>query len=79
MVPDDVSWAQVAFFLILSAPGIIAAFYSHRNSASLKTKNGRTVGTMIGEVHATTEKAELGNLPEQTGPDVPPPPLPAEG
>lgn len=79
MVPDNVTWAQVAFLLIVSAPGIIAAYFGAKNARSLKTPNGRAVGQMVAESHATTEKAEAGNLPEQTGATLPPPVLPAEG
>lgn len=64
MPVDNVSWAQVAALLIVSLPGIIAAYFSAKNAASLRTPNGRTVGTMISETHGTSEKAEAGTLPQ---------------
>lgn len=50
MIPD-VSWAQVVYTLIITIPAIIAAWFAHRGTASLKTKNGKTVGEMVSEVH----------------------------
>lgn len=72
---DDVSWAQVAALLIVSLPGIIAAYFGAKNANSLKTPNGRTVGTMVSESHGTTEKAEAGMLPPQTAATPAPEPV----
>lgn len=55
---EAVNWPTVALALIAALPGIIAAFYGHRNAASLRTANQKTVGQMVEEVHgAASEEA----------------------
>ncbi len=54
--PEHITWAGVAFTLVVSLPAIIAAYYGARNARSLKTGNAKTVGTMVTEVHGVTSE-----------------------
>jgi hypothetical protein len=44
-------WSSIVAAVIISAPGMIAAWYGRDNKRSLKTGNDKTVGAMVTEVH----------------------------
>lgn len=45
------TWPDVAYFLIVAAPGLIAAWFGAKNARALKTGNEKSVGQMLTEVH----------------------------
>lgn len=50
-MPAHVTWAQVAYTLVITIPAIVAAYYGRRNASALVTGNDKKVGEMVTEIH----------------------------
>ena len=68
---SHVTWAGVAYALIVTLPAIIAAVVGLLNRKQLKTGNGKTVGHLVEDVHAAVTPDPLAPAPvvpiEKTG------------
>lgn len=53
-----VTWPVVVLAVVTGLPAIIAAVTSLLTRKALKTENGKTVGTILSEVHAVVAKDE---------------------
>lgn len=51
MIPNGVTWPDVAGAFILALPGITAAVLSYLNRQNLKTSNGKSIAQMVEDVH----------------------------
>lgn len=44
-------WPSIFAILAAGIPSALAAYFGYKNSQQLRTKNGKTVGEMVSDVH----------------------------
>ena len=64
MIPDGVTWPDVAGAFILALPGIVAAIVGVVNHRNLRTSNGKTVAQLVEDVHEKASTAGTAFPPE---------------
>lgn len=67
MLPDHVTWTGVVYAAIITLPAILAAVVGLLNRKQLATSNGKSVGTLVEEVHSAVPIPPAALKPEAPG------------